>query len=143
MQLQAPAEESQLLSPAAHERCDMPDIETPSDGFDGHSRDGMATRPSHRRPEPDAHGQAALLLSESILHTLVEAGFVTHLQAVAAVRTACDVKHDVAEEAGESSGVMQQSLDLLAGIERSLAADGNSPSHRDGEGPTRGEVSLR
>jgi hypothetical protein len=116
----------------------MHDNDTPLDGQDGHSSDGMVTKPSHRKPEPDAHGQAALLLSESILHTLLEAGLVTHLQAVAAVRTACDVKHDVAEETGESSGRMWQSLDLLARIERSLATDGEGHDQYDADGASAG-----
>ena len=37
--------------------------------------------------EPDAHGQAALLLTESLLHMLVENGELTNAQAVDVVHT--------------------------------------------------------
>lgn len=77
--------------------------------------------------EPDAHGQAALLLAESTLHMLVEADALTVSQAVEVVRTAYEVKIEVATMAGESEGRMQASLDLLERIERSIAADGHTP----------------
>ncbi len=89
----------------------------------GRAGDGMATRPSPRRSEPDAHGQAALLLAESMLHQLVERRVLTTAQALSTVRTACIVKAEVAAETHESVGRVQQSLDLLAGLERSLASD--------------------
>jgi len=76
-------------------------------------------------PEPDAHGQAALILAESILHMLVETRAVTLHQAIAAVQTATEVKADVAEEMGESSARMQHSLRLLTAIGHSLATDGS------------------
>lgn len=69
-----------------------------------------------RPAEPDAHGQAALLLTESILHALVEAGVLTATQALSAVQTAAEVKADVATETGESEGRMLQSLGLLTAI---------------------------
>ena len=88
-------------------------------------RDGWGTQASPRRAEPDAHGQAALLLSESILHALVEANTLTLDQAVGVVRIASEVKVEVAEETGESEGQMRRSLGLLSEIERSLTADGS------------------
>lgn len=86
-------------------------------------RDGAAVAKSPN-VEPDAHGQAALLLAESTLHTLVESGSLNTEQAVQVVRTAYEVKIEVATYAGESEGRMQASLDLLSRIERSFAADG-------------------
>lgn len=71
--------------------------------------------------QPDAWGQAALLLAESTLYILVEAGVLTRLQAMEAVRTAGAVKVEVADEAGESKQRMRQSLDLLLRIEHSMA----------------------
>jgi hypothetical protein len=73
--------------------------------------------------EPDAHGQAALLLTESLIHVLVENGRLTNTQAVDVVHTAAVVKVEVAEAAGESRGRMLESLALLAGIESSFQAD--------------------
>lgn len=74
--------------------------------------------------EPDAHGQAALLLAESILHTLLARGVLTLEETIAVVRTAAEVKADIAAEAGESAERMQASLDLLERIASSFATDG-------------------
>ena len=84
--------------------------------------DGWAPRPSPRRVAPDAHSQAALLLAESTLHALVEAGALTFAQAIDAVRTASEVQMEAAGEMVEPVDRMQQALALLAGIERSLLA---------------------
>ena len=48
-------------------------------------------------PEPDAHGQAALLLAESILHALVETNTLSADQALSVIDTTCEVKVEVAE----------------------------------------------
>lgn len=74
--------------------------------------------------EPDAHGQAALLLAESILHALVGTSVMTNAEAITVVATATDVKREVATAAGESTGRMQQSLDLLSRMLASFEADG-------------------
>jgi hypothetical protein len=73
--------------------------------------------------EPDAHGQAALLLTESLLHMLVENGKLTNSQAVDVVHTAAVVKVEVAEAAGESECRMLESLALLNRMEDSFRAD--------------------
>ena len=73
--------------------------------------------------EPDAHGQAALLLSESLLHTLVERSILSVADAVSVVQTAAEVKLVLATEAGESEERMQASLDLLFRISDSFATD--------------------
>ena len=73
--------------------------------------------------EPDAHGQAALLLVESLLHTLLERAVLTNADAIGVVECAASVKQEVAEAIGESVGTMQASLDLLSRIARSLRAD--------------------
>jgi hypothetical protein len=73
--------------------------------------------------EPDAHGQAALLLTESLIHMLVENRRLTNAQAVEVVHTAAVVKVEVAEAAGESRARMLQSLALLARMEDSFQAD--------------------
>jgi hypothetical protein len=73
--------------------------------------------------EPDAHGQASLLLAESILHTLVENATLTNRQAVDAIKTAAEVKVEVAVAAGESKRRMDESLALLAKMADSFGVD--------------------
>jgi hypothetical protein len=73
--------------------------------------------------EPDAHGQAALLLAESILHALVEAGTLSVAEALSVIETNCEVKVEVAEREGESSRRMHESLSLLLAMSKSFAAD--------------------
>jgi hypothetical protein len=73
--------------------------------------------------EPDAHGQAALLLTESLLHMLVENRGLTNTQAVDVIHTAGVVKVEVAEAAGESKSRMFESLALLSRMENSFQAD--------------------
>lgn len=73
--------------------------------------------------EPDAHGQAALLLAESILHALVETKVLSTTGALSVIQTTCEVKIEVAEAAGESQGRMKQSLALLQAISASFAVD--------------------
>jgi len=89
------------------------------------------TRPSGAPvpAEPDAHGQAALLLTESLLHMLVENRGLTNAQAVDVVHTAAVVKVEVAEAAGESRGRVLESLALLALMESSFQA-------KEVDGPT-------
>lgn len=81
------------------------------------------SRPMIKVVEPDAHGQAALLLAESILHVLVDASVLTNAEAITVVVAACEVKTEVATAAGESVGRMQQSLDLLNAMCASFRAD--------------------
>ncbi|MEI9849793.1 MAG: hypothetical protein WDN24_01780 [Sphingomonas sp.] len=65
-----------------------------------------------------------MLLAESILHALVENSVLSTAEAAAVVRTAAEVKVEVATLAGESEGRMQASLDLLNRIAQSIEADG-------------------
>ena len=75
------------------------------------------------RSEPDAHGQAALLLAESILHALVETHTLSSAEAISVIETTCSVKIEVAERAGESSKRMHESLSLLRQISNSFKTD--------------------
>lgn len=72
------------------------------------------------RDDPDAHGQAALLLVEAMLHALIETNHFTVSHALSVVETAADVKIDVAEANGEASATMEHSLHLLQKIAHSL-----------------------
>ena len=74
-------------------------------------------------PEPDAHGQAALLLAESILHALVETKTLSVEEALSVIDTTCEVKIEVAENSGESNKRMRESLRLLQSISASFTAD--------------------
>jgi hypothetical protein len=84
--------------------------------------DGPALRADR---EPDAHGQAALLLTESLIHTLVENSAITNGQAIEVIRTAAEVKVEVATAAHESTGRMQESLALLSKMASSFESDQN------------------
>lgn len=74
-------------------------------------------------PEPDAHGQAALLLAESTLHVLIENGTLTGMQALTAVQSAASIRIDGAAEADESPARLEKSLALLSRIAVSLKSD--------------------
>ncbi len=73
--------------------------------------------------EPDAHGQAALLLTESLIHMLVERRAITNTEAVEVVQIAAEVKVEVATSAGESVKRMKESLTLLAKMQSSFESD--------------------
>ena len=75
--------------------------------------------------EPDAHGQAALLLTESLIHTLVENSTITNLEAIELIRIAAEVKVEVAMAAHESDGRMRASLALLSKMASSFGTDQN------------------
>ena len=75
--------------------------------------------------EPDAHGQAALLLTESLIHTLVQNSTLTNVAAVELIRIAAEVKVEVATAAHESDGRMQESLALLSKMASSFEIDQN------------------
>lgn len=89
--------------------------------YNNQSNDNSA--PIVKVVEPDAHGQAALLLAESILHVLVDTSVLTNAEAISVVVAACEVKTEVATAAGESIGRMKQSLDLLNHMCASFRAD--------------------
>ena len=72
---------------------------------------------------PDAHGQAALILAESMLHALVEAGVFTTETAIDILNVAEEVKEEKGKAFAESAAVIAKSLNLLNQIARSFAAD--------------------
>jgi hypothetical protein len=75
---------------------------------------------------PDAHGQAALLLSESILHGLVERSVIRMSDAIEIVEIAADVKTEMAFQEEEASSTIRKSLALLASIKLSLETEGTT-----------------
>jgi hypothetical protein len=87
------------------------------------TEDPIEPRAAPSAAEPDAHGQAALLLTESLIHMLVENRGLTNAQAVDVIHTAGVVKVEVAEAAGESKSRILESLALLTRMENSFQAD--------------------
>lgn len=72
---------------------------------------------------PDAHGQAAMLLVESLIHGLIALGTITLADAVEVVDTATEVKADIADDLGDSPANVRKSIDLLNAIRTSLSRD--------------------
>jgi hypothetical protein len=77
-----------------------------------------------RDQEPDfrAQGQAALLLVESVIHSLLDNGGLTKAQALEAIRTAEEVKHESLSDAKEPEATARKSLRLLGDMRRSIEA---------------------
>ncbi|HWW55515.1 MAG TPA: hypothetical protein VN047_01340 [Sphingopyxis sp.] len=73
--------------------------------------------------EPDAHGQAAMLLVESLIHALVAKSLLSVGEAVDVVDTAAEVKEAIAPDLGDSPDTLEKSLSLLRAISTSLSAD--------------------
>lgn len=74
-------------------------------------------------PLAGAHGQAALLLVESLIHGLRENDTLSREEAVAIAERAIDVQRDHAEVADGASAPMWRSHALLSQIATSLRAD--------------------
>lgn len=72
---------------------------------------------------PDAHGQAAMLLVESLIHGLVARKVIGVAEAVEIVDIAAEVKADTAAELGDPPANMRRSLAILGSIRTSLAFD--------------------
>ena len=70
---------------------------------------------------PDPHGQAALMLCESLMLLLVEQGIVSKTQAVEAIDDIIELKREIAG-ARESVVVSMASIALLRDVAQSVAA---------------------
>lgn len=70
-----------------------------------------------------AEGQIPLILAESVLHLLVERKVLTVEDAIAAVRTAAEVRLEMGAERGESPERAREALDSLIRILSSFACD--------------------
>ncbi|HZG45696.1 MAG TPA: hypothetical protein VEZ41_05450 [Allosphingosinicella sp.] len=87
------------------------------------TNDNHSYPPVARPPEPDAHGQAAMLLVESLIHGLVERSVISVADAIGIVEAAAEVKVEVAAELGDSPNTMRRSLEMLGAIGESLRLD--------------------
>lgn len=75
---------------------------------------------------PDPHGQAALLLTESLLHGLIARNVVPVTEAIEMVEIAIDAKLQMADSGSEASRSARGALQLLAEIRLSLEYDINN-----------------
>ena len=71
----------------------------------------------------DAHGQAAILLTESLLHGLIERQVITVADAIEIVEVAAEVEEEMASELRDPPSLMRRSMTLLASIRASLKID--------------------
>ncbi len=71
------------------------------------------------------YGQAALMLTESILHALIDAATFTVQDAIAVVERAHNAKFEERKEGGRQQPQSQGSLELLKRIVLSLETDLN------------------
>jgi hypothetical protein len=72
---------------------------------------------------PDPHGQAALLLVESLIHSLVARSIIGTADAVEITETAQSVLGDMAEDADGTCARIRRSEALLSVIAQSLRID--------------------
>lgn len=72
---------------------------------------------------PDAHGRAALLLVESLIHELCENASLSNGEAVEIVERAISVQSEQAEAADGAGAPLWQSHELLLAIAASLRID--------------------
>ncbi|WP_129586264.1 hypothetical protein [Sphingomonas montana] len=91
------------------------------------TNDNDSTMRGSASPSSDHHGQAALLLVESLIHGLCENSTLSNLQAVEIVERAVDVQLAQAEEADGAGAPMWRSYTLLLAILASIRIDGYGP----------------
>lgn len=87
------------------------------------TNDNELPRALPRFEGPDAHGQAAMLLVESLIHGLVAQSVIRVEDAIDVVTVAIDVKREIAADLGDSKDTMDKSLGLLSAIRGSLSTD--------------------
>lgn len=87
------------------------------------TNDNDNPRVDRRADPPDPHGQAAMLLVESLLHGLIARSVISLSDAVDIVETAAEVKEEIAFELGDDAKTRQTSIALLELIRASLSND--------------------
>lgn len=75
------------------------------------------------QPAADAHGEAAMLLVESLIHGLVARSVLSVDEAIALVTVAVDARAEIVADRGEREEAQDRALALLSGIGASLAYD--------------------
>lgn len=71
----------------------------------------------------DAHGEAAMLLVESLIHGLVARSVLSVDEAIALVAVAIDARVDIIADRAECDEAQDRALALLSAIRASLAID--------------------
>ncbi len=94
------------------------------------TNDNEAALPAVQGASPDPHGQAALLLVESLIHGLCENAVLSARHAVEIAERAVTVQKNQAEETEGETVSMWRSHALLSSIAASLKLDdvGGPPS---------------
>lgn len=92
------------------------------------TNDNDFATPGIRPPMPDPHGQAALLLVESLIHGLLARSIISIGDAIEIVESADSVQVDMAEEADGAGAPMWQARGLLTAILKSLSYDADEDS---------------
>ena len=87
------------------------------------AHDNDATLPTATSGKPDAHGQAAMLLVESLLHALIAQSVLKLEEAIDLVGVAIDAKIEIAADMGNSDDTRDRSLALLTAIHQTLSHD--------------------
>lgn len=80
-------------------------------------------REERASPQPDAHGQAAMLLVESLIHGLISKSVISVAEAVEIVEIAADVSTEIVADASASDVTASKPLTLLGLISKSLKPD--------------------
>ena len=82
--------------------------------------------PEDPHPDPKAQAQAALLLLESLIHSLLDNGTLSRAQVLAAIDSAHEVKAESAAAGKEPVATLNKSLAIFASMRRSIAAQGDA-----------------
>ena len=92
--------------------------------------DNVSGPPNGSAYDGDAHGRAAMLLVESLIHALIARSALTVEDAIEVVEVAADVDMELALELDIAPATLKKSLDLLARINASLRHDVPLPAVR-------------
>ena len=87
------------------------------------SNDNEAARPIDAPHAPDAHGQAAVLLVESLIHGLIARAVLSVEDAIEIVGVASEVNDDIAADRGDTPQATARSRGILGSIGASLKVD--------------------
>lgn len=85
--------------------------------------DGLPNHNDNVPTPTDPHGRAAMLLSESLIHTLIAQSVLSVADAIEVVDTAVEVQQDAFDHLGDSHGTIQKTIVLLQAVSRSLSHD--------------------
>lgn len=87
------------------------------------SSNSLAERAQELPSEPDAHGQTAMLLVESLIHRLISQSVITVADALELIAIAAEVEEELASNAPDPNETMRRSAALLESIRCSLSID--------------------